>query len=108
MKKHIFLIVIILLFNFNYAYSYDDQTSHRLISVEAARAAQVQYNLEQYIINDLDLKDGFDTKLKNHAREKTLSVLEWLQDGAEKEDYPQCRASNHFLNPLKSWGEAGL
>jgi hypothetical protein len=108
MKKHTFFIVVILLFNFNYAYSYDDQTSHRLISVEAARTAQAQYNLEQYIIDNFNLKDGFDTKLKNHIEEKTLSILGWLQDGAEKEDYPQCRASNHFHNPLKSWGEAGM
>jgi len=48
------------------------------------------------------LTSGINTKINGK------SLREWIEYGAEMEDDPMCRASNHFHNPYLDWTASGL
>jgi hypothetical protein len=54
----------------------------------------------------LGFPPGIATRFSFDGR--TLSADRWLSEGAELEDKPDIRVTNHFHNPLRSWTEAGL
>lgn len=54
------------------------------------------------------LKNDFGLQLGVWERVGEKRLEEWLKYGAEMEDQPACRASNHFHNPSLLWTEAGL
>jgi hypothetical protein len=99
-----FLAVLIL---FSNAWSWSTDT-HKILTETAAKRSSIHEDQGDYLNNYLGFRKGVEDGLRwgNY----NLSVLKWLQEGAEKEDtFP--RYINHFHNPLKDaqdWGEAGL
>ena len=59
-------------------------------------------SLNSYFEDNLLLKNGIETLINGKT------IYEWLQYGAEMEDDPMCRASNHFHNPYLDWTVSGL
>lgn len=99
--KSIFLNIV---FAFCLSYSifaFDDVDTHPRITNKAIEST----NLDNYLIQNLGLKDGLKTKLPSDGKD---SIVDWLKKGSTDEDSPLCRASNHFHNPLKSWGQSGV
>lgn len=103
-KKYIYFIglfLIIICFVKNTA-AYNDKITHPDITKKAAENSQ----LDQYLKNNLGLQNGIATKFSFNNELKTIT--KWLREGAELEDDPICRASNHFHDPLKLWSESGM
>jgi len=97
-----FVIMLILCGQNISIFAFDNVKTHRDLS-KAAIDPPVS-GLKSYLINNVGLSEGYDHNFKGITRqgyERTLSVLEWLQEGSTDEDLPTfCRASNHFHNPL--------
>lgn len=81
-----------------HAMAWNDDFTHPKITATAIIASDVS----KYLIDNLNLKNGV------HSSFGDRSAFDWLQTGAELEDDPACRASNHFHDPLKPWSQAGL
>ncbi|MBI5099604.1 MAG: hypothetical protein HZB30_10245, partial [Nitrospirae bacterium] len=92
------LIFILMAFN-NQATAFDDGDTHPRITKNAVYVAM----FENYLIQNLGLKEGLKTVFPYGGNK---SVVEWLQKGSSDEDSPNCRASNHFHNPLLSWDQS--
>lgn len=85
----------------NYADGFDNIETHPKITKSA-----IEYSLlNNYLIHQLDFKDGIATKIPSDTQ-KTIRF--WLEEGSKLEDIPNCRASNHFHNPLRLWSEAAM
>lgn len=97
MRKHLVIICLLLLYH-NNANAYDEIT-HRALTGMAVRNSY----LENYLIQNLRIKDGLNTKFPSNSEK---SVVYWLLKGSIDEDSPMCRASNHFHNPLKDWSSS--
>ncbi|MCP4351648.1 MAG: hypothetical protein GY795_39790 [Desulfobacterales bacterium] len=116
--KSVFLIIFACCFN---AGAYDDELTHKEITKKAVIV------FHEDLIRDFSiyLKDkigiipntGYDTILKEGWFKKGKTILELLQEGAEEEDNPMCRAANHFHDPIENshsyphfqtWGSSGL
>ena len=63
---------------------------------------QIPRQLAAGMFINLSMPEGITTTFKKKT------IWEWLQLGSTVEDAPDCRAENHFLNPLKAWDEAAL
>lgn len=83
------------------AHGFDERTTHRLLTDLAARRSR----LDQTLKDELGLLRGLDTTL-TAMDGRSQSLLNWLLSGAENEDVPPCRASNHFHNPLRPYAQA--
>src|SRR5574341_1410539 len=85
-------------------FAWDDKTTHKDISEYAAEYSVLNSSTENYMKSL-----GFDGGLTEKFiwNNKTQSVLLWLREGAELEDYAT-RPFNHFHNPIPSWPTAGL
>ncbi len=92
----LFLLISIAVMS-NNAGAYDDKDTHPRLTDRAARAS----NIENYLIQSLSWKDGFNTKLPSNSKD---SIMDWLTKGSTDEDSPLCRSTNHFYDPLKDWG----
>ncbi len=101
-KKSIYLaILFVLMFYFvDNTIAYDDKITHRDITGKATEDSE----LDQYLKNNLDFKDGIATRFSFNNELKTIT--KWLEKGAIYEDDPMCRASNHFHDPLKLWNQS--
>ncbi|WP_124329460.1 hypothetical protein [Desulfonema ishimotonii] len=68
--------------------------------------------LDSYLKDVLNFDSGIKTEIEGvdeESKNAKKSILKWMRYGAEMEDEPMCRSSNHFHNPLKDdWGESGL
>jgi hypothetical protein len=83
------------------AHAYDHPV-HKAIAERAALAS-----LEaQDTLRALGLPEGVRTPLL--ADRLLLSADEWAGQGAALEDKPDLRVLNHFHDPRRGWGEAGL
>lgn len=100
MHKIILLIISIGICCAPYVSAYDDQETHPKITKKASENP----NLNNYLINNLGFKKGLDEFLNYGNKSKT--ILKWLEKGSTDEDSPNCRASNHFHDPLKSWNQS--
>jgi len=98
MKKIIALFLMGLNFFPGYVLSYDDEETHRRLAEKASDVSSIA----TYLRNNLDFTLGASTIINNKP------ILWWIREGAFLEDSPSCRATNHFHNPLKNWGESGL
>lgn len=78
------------------ASGFDDQTTHRQITELAVRRSSIDSILK----GDLGLTEGTNAFLRRGPGD-SLRITRLLQEGAQLEDDPTCRASNHFHNPLK-------
>ena len=117
MKNIIFIGVIIaslfsLVLNEN-ALAWDNEVTHRDISEIAANNSVLSTSKGNYLKN-LGLANGLMQPLIWGA--KNLLIKKWLAEGAYLEDAGSnlqgflglARYNNHFHNPLKPWGGAGL
>lgn len=98
MRTILFFIVCQLLFFSQYALAFDNIKTHPHLTRSAIKAV----DLDEILKAKLDLVEGINTVVDQ------MSIIDWLQSGAELEDNPACRASNHFHDPLKDWDESGL
>jgi len=53
-----------------------------------------------YLENNLNLPNGVETFFQG------ITIKDWITEGSHFEDEPNCRASNHFHNPLKPWTDS--
>lgn len=102
MKGILFLLMLPLLviYMIPSSYAFNDEATHTHISEKALNSSQTV--LTSYFENTLMLKYGKDTLIEGKI------VSEWGKLGAEMEDEPMCRASNHFHNPYLDWPVSGL
>jgi hypothetical protein len=90
------ILLILICFPLN-ALSYDDQETHPKLTEKAVKKS----NLNSYLISNLSITEGIDKSFT--GGNKNYSILKWLMEGAKLEDSPNCRASNHFHDPTKTW-----
>lgn len=99
MNKKTFISTIVILSTFamlSYADAYDNETAHRKITEKT-----IDYStLRNYLKLNLGLPEGYETKINNKR------IIDWLSDGSYREDKPDCRAANHFHNPLLPWSQS--
>jgi len=96
-KKTIILAVFIIFALCCDCGAFDNKNTHRDITERAFDKSELKNWLTDDLGLTLELPNGYDTMLNGQT------VIWWLQYGAEQEDEPVCRASNHFHDPLKSW-----
>lgn len=84
-------------------WAYDVET-HR----ELAKRAVTVSSLDAVLKTELTFPDGQRTMFSLSPGKPAKQADEWVRDGAQSEDEPFTRARNHFHNPLRLWGEAGL
>jgi hypothetical protein len=109
MKKIVIVLQVLALFIFlvpiSKAISWDNKITHRDLTELATRNSALYPGKEDYLNKNLGFEKGTEQGLKWES--SNLTVLKWLQQGAEKEDtFP--RYLNHFHQPLKPWDTAGL
>ncbi|NIT03508.1 hypothetical protein GTO10_01025, partial [Candidatus Saccharibacteria bacterium] len=76
MKKYIIVILLLLLYP-NHSLAYDDALSHPKITEESIRKLGI--DIDNYLRNNLGLKDGFNTKLGIMGG--GWFIADWLQQG---------------------------
>jgi hypothetical protein len=81
------------------AYGYDNENTHIKITEIAAEYSKLNGFLKQ----KLGYSYGYEESVYGKR------ILDWLTGGSYLEDVPNCRAANHFHNPLaSSWSSAQL
>jgi hypothetical protein len=85
---------IILLVNPTHALN---EPTHDIINQQATR----QSNLDRFLRDQLAFEQGIEQSLNGRL------VIDWLGEGGVRED-DEARFLNHFHNPLRPWGSAGL
>jgi hypothetical protein len=98
MKRYIIIALLLLIYP-NQLLAYDDKISHPKITEEAIRKSGSEYDIDNYLINNLGFKDGFNTKVGIMGGGRP--IIEWIKQGSIEEDTTACRASNHFHDPLE-------
>ncbi len=108
MNKKIIIILNIAFIVFalsTYSNAYDNLITHKDIT----RKSVPYSDLDNYLNQNLGIKKGYKEVIKGKQ------IIEQLTDGSEYEDYnipqggsflPQCRAVNHFHNPLLPWDQS--
>jgi len=85
---------------FGDALAYHDEAVHPVIN-EKALSSQ-DSNIDDYLKNIL----GFSNGIEEIVYDKSIKL--WVNEGGTNEDSPRPRTLNHFHDPLKPWGQAGL
>lgn len=98
MKKTIIAIICIWIFFPKTIMAYNDTKTHPHLTNRAVYHS----NLNNYLQTYLGLKPWPDEN-EPGTDFKGRHVTKLLEAGAEKEDKPMCRASNHFHNPYNPW-----
>lgn len=100
MKKRVIIILVIMgfLLMVQESMGYDDVETHPKIT----NIAVDKSILKTYLPQELgpEFLKGYESIINGK------SVMEWIRDGSKLEDSPNCRASNHFHNPLRSWDQS--
>jgi hypothetical protein len=94
-------------------FPWDNNVTHKDLSEHAADNSVLSKNKGDYLKN-LGFNTGLDEVFTWQG--ETLTVTKWLRKGAYAEDagsnfqglIGMARYNNHFHNPLKPWGSAGL
>jgi hypothetical protein len=76
--------------------SYDNETTHKKITEETVKWS----SLDSLLKGNLGIIKGYKEKVNGKT------IIEWLSYGSYLEDVPDCRASNHFHDPLKPWSQS--
>ena len=100
-RKIISVLPLLILFSYTVIYAHDNIIVHPAITEIAVGKS----NIDQYIKDNLNLKNGLKTTLQPVGNQ---TVLYLLSKGSIDEDIPLCRAGNHFHDPLKSWDAAAM
>lgn len=99
MKRRLLLIGLAFIFSSaTMSNAYDTDNVHPKINENAL----IQSTVDSYLKSQLGFADGIKEVFKKKR------IAEWIKDGARLEDETVCRSRNHFHDPLKSWGSAGL
>lgn len=88
------IIVAILLLKID-CIAFDNKVTHISISKSAINKS----SLDSYLVS-LGLPSGIKTKYNG------IEISTFLQIGSDVEDEPNCRAANHFHNPLLPWDQS--
>jgi len=99
-RKTMYIFPLLVLLFCTAIYAHDNISIHPAITEIAVGKS----NIDQYLKDNLNLKDGLKTTLQPVENQ---TVLYLLSKGSTAEDSPMCRASNHFHDPLKSWDVSG-
>jgi len=94
-KLSFFPLIIVFLVSGNVS-AFDHEITHRQLTEKAIENSLAN----QYLIDNLNLSDGTATLING------VKIEKWLIEGSYLEDEPNCRASNHFHNPLKPWTDS--
>ncbi|MCK9418016.1 MAG: hypothetical protein M0R70_01400 [Nitrospirae bacterium] len=100
MKKGIICILLLIIYYANSAIGFDNERTHRDLTAKAVD--NFATNSNSYLKVILGFTDGVSSVLNGNT------ILWWLTEGSFLEDTPNCRASNHFHNPLKPWNESAM
>ncbi len=99
MNKIRFIFIVLIIFKCSlFSYAYDDRITHPEITKNAVKSSKVGNYLKQNLGNQFS--SGTETIVNG------IAVLDWLTKGSTDEDTPNCRASNHFHNPLLPWDQS--
>ncbi|HOP46392.1 MAG TPA: hypothetical protein PK874_01910 [Desulfobacteraceae bacterium] len=98
MKKTWPLLIIIFFLLFGDTFAFDNENTHQELTDATVDIAKNKINT--HLKTNLNLPGGIETYLKG------ITIKDWLKKGSFLEDEPNCRASNHFHNPLKDWTES--
>ncbi len=94
--------------------SYDNEVTHRKLTEKAFQNSLLN-DSDKFLVKNFE--DGFAAELREGVEVTMVHgerVKKWFQDGSDFEDKgkykygSQCRASNHFHDPLKPWDEAEM
>ncbi len=109
-KLVVILVAIMALALSQIAHSYDNKLTHRTLTKSAFYSSLLEDN-RQYLIKTFG--DTFTADLISGTPITSINgktIHELFQDGSDFEDggpdTNDCRASNHFHNPLKPWDQA--
>jgi hypothetical protein len=80
------------------AKGYDNEIVHQAINENAAKQSNNLLNA----LTNLGVKEGLENVVYGKK------IYKWFHEGAKLEDETVCRSRNHFHDPLKPWGNAGL
>ncbi|MGB5218299.1 MAG: hypothetical protein WBN66_08365 [Smithella sp.] len=101
-KTSMAFIIVFITFYCQCLFAHDQEKVHPDITQFATEKS----NLDAYLKKYLNFENGLSTALPTDGGK---SILYLLREGSKQEDsLDTCRASNHFLNPLKTWDAAGL
>ncbi len=99
MNKKIIVIVIFMIFIISsISNAYDNKDTHRRITKVAIPASK----LDNYLKQNLGTAKGYKEEIKGKQ------IIDWFREGSYAEDVPNCRASNHFHNPLLPWNQSAM
>ncbi len=96
----LYILMCSMLCIFTNAFAFNDTITHSELSKKAIERSKTSLN--GYFEYNLFLQNGIRTEIDGKI------IIQWLQYGAEMEDDPPCRASNHFHNPYLDWNASGL
>ena len=97
------LVILSLLVSVASSYAYDNKKTHRTITEKAVNHVLTSTTVLQ---EQLGFTQRYQQKISNGNKVQKITL--WLQDGSQEEDEPNCRAANHFHDPLKSWETSQL
>jgi hypothetical protein len=96
MRKLCFLFIITAALIPGNVSAFNNEVTHPDLTDRAIRSSK----LSDYLKDTLNFPKGAGTIIED------LTLEEWIERGSTLEDEPQCRASNHFHNPLEPWTES--
>ena len=97
-KNCLLIIIVITCYFCKNAMAFDNKITHPDITDKAVSSSR----LDQYLKSNLGFSVGLGTYFPSTDNEKT--ILYWLTKGSTEEDIPNCRADNHFHDPIKNMG----
>jgi len=103
MYKYLLYLIIMFLVHSSLAFAYDNKKTHPSLTEKAINNA---IDSETVLIEQLGFLEGYGQELNNGS--ETQKIIDWLKDGSKEEDEPNCRAANHFHDPLKPWEDSKL
>ena len=80
----------------SYAHGYDNEITHKDITKRSVPFSKFDYYLKQ----NLGASNGFQEIVRGKQ------VIDWLKEVSYEKVFPNCRASNHFHNPLLPWNQS--
>jgi len=100
MKKLLLIFIILINIWPTSSQAFDNETTHKYLT-EHAIAISNSINT-RFLQDKLGMIDGSATFVNRR------SLSDWLQYGAEAEDFGMIRSSNHFHNPVRDWNVSGV
>lgn len=94
--KHMIIFNAVFICIVNVCFAFDNKLTH----IDSTKAAIKYSSLDSYVVSVLGQSDGIKTQYNGSM------IWTILQAGSNLEDVPNCRAANHFHNPLLPWDQS--